>query len=114
MCDTKRRSFLKSSAGLFGGTLLASGAPMHSHSVAVHAPDVMADTANRLLAALDADQLAKARIEFSEDERRNWHYVPLERKGLQLRHMTPISATSPPRFSLPASVKPALSKPSPS
>jgi hypothetical protein len=89
MCDTKRRSFLKSSAALFGGTWLASGTPMHSHSTAVHAPDVMADTANRLLAALDAEQLAKARIEFSDDERRDWHYVPLERKGLQLRHMTP-------------------------
>ena len=89
MCDTKRRSFLKSSAALFGGTVLASGAPMHSHSAAVPAPDLMADTANRLLAALDAEQLSKARIEFGEDERRNWHYVPLERKGLQLRHMTP-------------------------
>ncbi len=97
MCDTKRRSFLRSSAGLLGGTLLADkngleDHPMHSldsmHG-GVQATDVMAETARRLLAALAPEQLAMARIEFSDDERRNWHYVPLERKGLPLRQMTP-------------------------
>ncbi len=90
MCDTKRRSFLRSSAGLLGGTLLAgnhaSGYGLHG---GVQATEVMAETANRLLAALAPEQLAAARMEFSDDERRNWHYVPLERKGLPLRHMTP-------------------------
>ncbi len=99
MCDTKRRSFLRSSAGLLGGTLLAGnqgigreGRPMHPldglHG-GVQATDVMAETARRLLAALAPEQLALARIEFSDDERRNWHYVPLERKGLPLRQMAP-------------------------
>jgi len=99
MCDMKKRSFLQSSATLLGGTLLArkhgSGfggraadiQDVRHHSV--HATDVMAETATRLLAALAPEQLAKAKIDFSDDERRNWHYVPLERKGLQLRHMTP-------------------------
>ena len=99
MCDTKRRSFLRSSAGLVGGTLLAAkhGSGLEGGSLHplgglhgdVQATDVMAETARRLLAALAPEQLALARIEFSDDERRNWHYVPLERKGLPLRHMTP-------------------------
>ena len=49
----------------------------------------MAETARRLLAALAPEQLAMARIEFGDNERRNWHYIPLERKGLPLRQMTP-------------------------
>jgi hypothetical protein len=102
MCDTKRRSFLRSSAALLGGALVADkqgigfeGRPADAlddmqpsvHS-GIHASDVMAETATRLLAALGPEQLAQARIEFGADERRNWHYVPLERKGLQLRQMT--------------------------
>jgi len=96
MCDTKRRSFLRYSAIVVGRPLLAGkqGNNLEDRSAeslhgGVHASDVMAETARRLLAALAPEQLAKARIEFSDDERRNWHYVPLERKGLQLRHMTP-------------------------
>ena len=99
MCDTKRRSFLRSSATVLGGTLLAGkqGHSFESHAAAATAgsqhghtqsSDVMAETAKRLMAALAPDQLAKATIAFSDEERRNWHYVPLERKGLQLRYMT--------------------------
>jgi hypothetical protein len=107
MCDTKmratkRRAFLRSSATLLGGTLLVGkqgrafdGQPgdapdgiQHDVHPGVHANGVMAETATRLLASLGPEQLAKARIEFDADERRNWHYVPLERKGLPLREMT--------------------------
>jgi len=94
MCDTKRRSFLKSSAILLGGAGGVGKAAAHTHEStgtlhAVSVNSVMAQTANALLAALDAEQLAKVQIEFNDDERRNWHYVPIERKGLQLRNMSP-------------------------
>src|SRR5579864_2852627 len=58
----------------------------------------MNECAGRLLAALDADQRAKATFPFDSDERMNWHYIPAntqiavdslkERKGLQLREMS--------------------------
>jgi len=97
MCDSKRRSFLKSSAALLTGAALSS---KHAHS---HAPDphdnaihhstpahsMMAETAARFLAALSPDQLVQVNISFTADERRNFHYVPIERKGLPLRDMTP-------------------------
>jgi hypothetical protein len=62
MCDTKRRSLLRSSAGLLGGRLRAGnhrigleGRPMHPpdrlHG-GVQATDVMAATARQLPAAL--------------------------------------------------------------
>ncbi|HVN06206.1 MAG TPA: DUF3500 domain-containing protein [Bryobacteraceae bacterium] len=52
-------------------------------------PAVMAEAANRFLASLTPEQRAKATFSFEEEERQNWHYVPIERKGLALRDMTP-------------------------
>jgi hypothetical protein len=49
---------------------------------------LMAETANRFLASLTPEQRAKATFAFEEDERQNWHFVPIERKGLALREMT--------------------------
>ena len=49
---------------------------------------VMAETANRFLASLTPEQRAKAAFPFEDDERQNWHFVPIERKGLALRDMT--------------------------
>ena len=50
---------------------------------------VMAEAANRFLASLTPEQRAKATFSFEGDERQNWHFVPLERKGLAIREMTP-------------------------
>jgi len=50
---------------------------------------VMAETANRFLASLTPEQRAKAVFAFADEERRNWHFIPRERKGLALRDMTP-------------------------
>ncbi len=97
MCDSKRRSFLKSSAALLTGATLSIE---HGHSHALETPvnalqhgtpvqSVMAETATRFLAALTPEQAAQACIGFAADERRNFHYVPIERKGLPLRDMTP-------------------------
>jgi len=52
-------------------------------------PSLMAEAANRLLASLTPEQRAKATFTFEDDERQNWHFIPIERKGLPLREMTP-------------------------
>jgi hypothetical protein len=50
---------------------------------------LMSECANRFLASLTAEQKAKATFSFEDAERVNWAFVPLERKGLTLREMTP-------------------------
>ena len=51
----------------------------------------MAEAASQWLAALSAEQRAKARIPFSEaEERSRWYYTPGERGGLPLGEMTPV------------------------
>ncbi len=69
-------------AGLVGAALLISA--YHR----LNSTSLMAEAANRLLASLTPEQRAKATFAFEEDERHNWHYVPIERKGLPLREMT--------------------------
>ncbi len=59
------------------------------HPHAVPAASLMTECANRFLAALDAQQRAKASFSFDTDERLNWHYIPRERRGVPLREMTP-------------------------
>jgi len=44
----------------------------------------MADAARRFLAALPADQRTRARFDFADAERVNWHYIPRERRGVPL------------------------------
>ncbi|MGE3908949.1 MAG: DUF3500 domain-containing protein [Chloroflexota bacterium] len=48
----------------------------------------MADAANRFLAALSNEQRATATFQFDGDERYLWHYTPIARNGLLLKHMT--------------------------
>ena len=98
MRQIERRSFLSSTGTLLGGALIAgqeshaqshgpsaSGA-MHNH---VHTVSVMTETANRLLAALSPEQKAKASFPFQDEERMRWFYVPIDRKGLTLKEMSP-------------------------
>ncbi len=49
---------------------------------------VMTSAAKSYLAALTADQRARTAFPLTADERLNWHFVPIERKGLALREMT--------------------------
>ena len=49
----------------------------------------MAFAARDFLASLTPEQRARAVFEFSDPERRNWHFVPRPRKGLSLKEMTP-------------------------
>lgn len=43
--------------------------------------------ANHFLGLLDESQVAKARYEFGDDERFNWHFVPRERNGLSFNDL---------------------------
>ena len=100
MC-MKRRSFLTSSAALLASSTLptSGGAAEQSHPLHVHAVSLMTECANRLLAALDANQRGNATFPFDTDERTNWHFIPNNtriavdaltvRKGLPLREMSP-------------------------
>ncbi len=47
----------------------------------------LTDSTNAFLASLDAGQSAKARFDFDDDERLNWHFIPRERNGLPLKEM---------------------------
>jgi hypothetical protein len=48
----------------------------------------MAEIARTFLGSLTAEQKAKATFAFTDDERENWHFVPIERKGLPLKEMS--------------------------
>jgi hypothetical protein len=100
MSRLKRRSFLSSSATIVGGGLL-TGKHVHADQSHANGPvatvghhhvrsaSLMAESAKRLLAALDADQKGKACFTLEDDERMDWHFIPKERKGLPLREMSP-------------------------
>jgi uncharacterized protein DUF3500 len=49
---------------------------------------VMTNAAKAYLAALSPELRARTIFPFGTDERQNWHFVPLERKGVALREMT--------------------------
>lgn len=51
--------------------------------------DSMALAANDFIHSLDAEQRAKAVFALEDEHRVNWHYVPLERKGLAMGEMRP-------------------------
>jgi Protein of unknown function (DUF3500) len=50
---------------------------------------LMVDTAKAYLAALKPAQRAQTSIGFDSEERQNFHYTPVPRKGLALREMNP-------------------------
>ena len=59
-------------------------APLHAHDATAE----MAAAANNFLTALTPEQKAKATFDFAGEERTNWHFIPRERKGLQIKEMT--------------------------
>lgn len=66
-------------------TALLCAAPLRAHDATAE----MAAAANNLLAALSPEQKGKAVFEFKDAERVNWHFIPRERKGLQIKEMSP-------------------------
>ncbi len=66
--------------------LIASAVPMASaHDVEAE----MTVAAQRFLATLAPEQIAKASFQLDEAERKNWHFIPRQRLGLPLKEMTP-------------------------
>jgi hypothetical protein len=49
----------------------------------------MADSANVFLKSLDAGQTAAVQFQFENELRKDWQFVPMERKGLGLKQMKP-------------------------
>jgi Protein of unknown function (DUF3500) len=49
----------------------------------------MAAAAHNLLATLNDEQKAKASFPFIADERKNWHFIPKDRKGIPMGELTP-------------------------
>ena len=49
----------------------------------------MATAANNFLASLSAEQKTKATFKFDDAERKNWHYIPRERKGITFKELSP-------------------------
>ena len=55
----------------------------------------MSDAAVAFLNSLEPEQHAKAVRPFDDQERMNWFYTPVERKGLPLKEMTPTQRALP-------------------
>ena len=48
-----------------------------------------ADAARQFLSALTPEERAKATFRFDDQERVTWYFIPIARKGLTLKEMTP-------------------------
>ncbi len=76
------------STRLFCSALLAalilSGPLIHAHDASLE----MAQAASNFLATLSEEQKSAAVMDFGGAERRNWHFIPRERKGLPFKAMT--------------------------
>lgn len=73
-------------------TILAIAAPIacaHPTHMEGNPAAEMVAAANTLLATLTPEQKTAAVFEFAADERENWHFIPMERKGISLAALTP-------------------------
>jgi len=76
------RNLLLTAAALFIAlTPLARGHDARS-------AEEMAQAAKNFLADLTPEQKEKVQFQFTDDERRNWHFIPRARKGLPVKEMT--------------------------
>lgn len=60
-----------------------------TQNVAAAQNKAMLQAANNFLNSLTAEQRSQAAFAFTDEERYNWNFVPLERKGLKLKDMNP-------------------------
>lgn len=66
-------------------TMLALAASAQAHDVA----EAMAAAAKDFINSLDDEKTEAATFKLDDEERFNWHYVPIERKGLAIKDMDP-------------------------
>jgi hypothetical protein len=66
--------------------ILAVGAAHHVHGLARESK--MVESARKFVSLLDEGQKAKALLAFDSDERFNWFFTPVPRKGLTFKEMT--------------------------
>ncbi|MFT5467748.1 MAG: hypothetical protein ACI8UO_002855 [Verrucomicrobiales bacterium] len=66
-------------------TMLALAASARAHEVG----DLMAAAAKDFLNSLDDEKTEAATFELDDEERVNWHYIPIGRKGLAIKDMDP-------------------------
>jgi hypothetical protein len=78
------KTILPRLGALIMGAILLTSAYYRTNSASL-----MSETAARFLAALTPEQRAKATFPLDDPERVRWFYVPIERKGLPLREMSP-------------------------
>src|SRR4051812_14824550 len=71
------------------GAVAAAGTLLIAAYHRTNTASVMTEAANRFLVTLTPEQRAKATFSFEDAERVNWFFVPIERKGLPLREMSP-------------------------
>ena len=70
--------------------LLLSAASLFGHAGHKHlATTEMANAASTFLKSLDEAQSKAAKFEFKNDERENWHFVPMVRKGVRFGTLKP-------------------------
>ncbi|MBK1834788.1 DUF3500 domain-containing protein [Roseibacillus ishigakijimensis] len=69
----------------FVGLLIASVLPLLAHEGEHTGPEEVQHKAEALLALLNEEQKAVVSFALNDDERENWHYVPLDRAGLLLK-----------------------------
>ena len=69
--------------------LLYVGVSVVHGVVKMRAAAAMADAANKFLASLTPGQKAVANFRFDDERRTDWHFIPRERKGVELKDLNP-------------------------
>lgn len=68
--------------------LLVVGYSLSNSLARLRSAAAMAESANKFLNALNADQRAKAAFKFDDEQRYDFHFIPRERKGVPLKELS--------------------------
>src|SRR6266513_3631478 len=71
--------------------LFANAIMLSCHSQGNNKPaSGMTAVANNFLQTLSTNQKSKAQFQFDEEERSNWHFIPMDRKGIALKELNDV------------------------